>query len=382
MWRLAAMAVLLVVCSCSPTSLVEDPSPGRDPSQTVPTPSNPGESGQRRVVRLSGVLEAVRLTRVVVPQLSGPTRRLTLTRIVPNGVAVEAGDIVAEFAGVEEIDLARASAASYEDLSFQVRQREAENVANVERRRSELQDAEAELAKALLEVSKAPILSEIEAAQNQIRARKAQLAVDSLRLQHAENEREDAAALRILELQRDRQRSEFERAEGNLEKLRVAAPIAGMVALETRYSGGNVIRPQMGDQMNRNNALMSIFDPGEMQIRASVAEPDGALLQPGIQARVYIDAYPDLELDAELVAASPVAMGALGNPIKSFSAVFRLVESDARLMPDLSAAVVIDVRPVPESAVESDAGSVPDDTFAEASGTSLASVAVDREVAP
>ena len=50
------------------------------------------------------------------------------------------------------------SAARYEDLSFQVRQREADNIANLERRRSAVQQAEADLAKALLEVSKAEIL--------------------------------------------------------------------------------------------------------------------------------------------------------------------------------------------------------------------------------
>ena len=86
---------------------------------------------------------------------------MTLTRIIPNGSEVSAGDIVAEFAGVEQIDLARESAARYEDLSFQVRQREADNIANVERRRSAVQQAEADLAKALLEVSKAEILSAI-----------------------------------------------------------------------------------------------------------------------------------------------------------------------------------------------------------------------------
>ncbi len=55
-----------------------------------------------------------------------------------------------------------------------------------------------------------------------------------------------------------------------------------------------------------------------------------------------LDAYPELTFDAHLVSASPVAASALGAPIKSFSARFRLEQSDPHLLPDLSAAVMIE----------------------------------------
>jgi multidrug efflux pump subunit AcrA (membrane-fusion protein) len=329
---------LVLLCSCAPSQMAPDEArPDVLESQSV----SPGY-GRSRSIRLTGVLEAVRSTRIVVPQLTGPSRRMTLTRIIPNGSAVMAGDIVAEFAGVEQIDLARESAGSYEDLNFQVRQKEAENRANVERRRSARQQAEADHAKALLEVSKAEILSVIEADQNVIRAEKARLQIESLARSDAEHDRADAAALRILELQRDRQRAAFEQAEANLDRLRLPASIGGMVAHATRYSNGSMVRPQEGDQMNRNNALLSIFDPTEMRVRASVAEPDGALLKAGLEATVYIDAYPDLALRARFASASPVASAGFGNGIKTFTAVFTLVDSDSRLMPDLSAAVVFE----------------------------------------
>jgi multidrug resistance efflux pump len=224
-----------------------------------------------------------------------------------------------------------------------VRQKEADNLASAEKRRSEVRQAEADLAKALIEVSKAEILSRIEAEQNEIRERKARLQLEHLSRIHPDQELADVTALRLLELRRERERQSFEEAEANLEKLEVAAPIGGMVAVSTRYSGGAPVRPQEGDQMTRNSALMSIFDPTEMLVRVSVAEPDGALLQPGLQATVLVDAYPDVALRARFESASPIAAPALSRPVKSFSAVFRLEETDPRLMPDLSAAVVFDV---------------------------------------
>ena len=330
----AALAALMLAACAGPV--------GEAPEGAAPAVRPVERSETRRQIRLTGVLEAVRSSRVVVPQLSGPVARLTLTGLVPNGGQVAAGDIVAEFDPVEQIDQARESAARFEDLSYQVRQKEAENAANAERRRSEAEQAQADLDKALLEVSKAEILGAAEAEQNALRAGKARAQLESLARTHPERDRADRAALRILELQRDRQRTNFERAQANLEQLQVRTPLAGIVAHATRYSSGTMVRPQEGDQMTRNNALMSIFDPGEMLVRANVAEPDGALLQPDLEATVYVDAYPDLALRARFVTASPVAAPALSSPVKSFMAVFRLEESDPRLMPDLSAAVVFD----------------------------------------
>jgi multidrug resistance efflux pump len=293
---------------------------------------------------------------VSVPQVTGQTFRMTLTRIVPNGATVAKGDVIAEFDPLEQLDQARQSAAKYDDLSHQVRQRQADNAANVEKRRLEREQADADLAKARLDVSKAPVLGAIEAQQNTIRETKALAHVESLRRTQPEEERADRAALRILELQRDRQRAAHDRALSNLEKLKVRAPLAGMVAHTAFYNNGAMVRPQVGDQLTRNSTLLSIFDPGEMLVRVSVAEPDGALLRPNLTAKVFVDAYPDMTLPASFVAASPIAASpALGRGIKTFMAVFRLEGADPRLMPDLSAAVVLadEKTPAPSPRVAS-----------------------------
>jgi multidrug resistance efflux pump len=302
-------------------------------------------------VRWTGLLEAVRSTRVTVPQVTGQTFRMTLTRLVPNGATVGKGDLIAEFDPLDQLDQARQSAAKFDDLAHQVRQRQADNAANVEKRRLEREQAEADLAKARLDVSKAPVLGDIEGQQNTIREAKARARVESLRRTHPEEERADRAALRVLELQRDRQRAAHERALANLERLKVRAPLAGMVAHAGFYNNGAMVRPQVGDQLTRNSTLLNIFDPGEMLVRVSVAEPDGALLRPNLTARVYVDAYPDMTLPASFVAASPIAASpALGRGLKTFMAVFRLEGSDPRLMPDLSAAIVLaDEKATPPS---------------------------------
>ena len=78
-----------------------------------------------------------------------------------------------------------------------------------------------------------------------------------------------------------------------------------------------------------------------MVVRCTVEEPDDIAIAAGATASVYLDAYPDLMLPAHLETSSPVASSALGSPIKTFIALFKLDKTDPRILPDLSAAVVI-----------------------------------------
>lgn len=303
-------------------------------------PEVPADAGVRQT-RLAGVVEAVRSTRVAVPGLTGQTNRLTLTRLIPNGSRVQVGDVVAEFDPFDQMDQLRAARAKADDLDHQLRQKMAQNRTETEKRRSDLRQAEADLSKALLEVGKAEILPEIPRQQNQIRADMQRARVESMKTSHGYKDKVGDAGLKILELQRDRQRVAMERAQGNINVMQVKAPIDGLVAHSMSYRSGSMVRAQEGDQMSRGNPLVSIFDPAEMLVKCLVGEPDRVVLQPGARVTIYLDAYPDLELSGHFESASPIATSALGTSVKTFTAIFRIDQGDPRLLPDLSAAVVI-----------------------------------------
>ena len=311
------------------------------------TPAETGPPQQaartRREIRLTGIVEATRSSKVTVPQIIGQSYQFTLIRLIPNGSRVEEGDIVAEFDPTAQIDAAFAARSKFEDLGHQVEQKASQNRADAEKLRGEFVQAQADLSKALLEVEKAPILGEIPREQNNIKADNARRHVESLTKSNALHGNSDVAALKILELQRDRQKVALDRAQTNMGRLQVRAPIAGMVAHQNVFRANSQGHAQEGDQLYRGQALVAIFDPAEMLVRCMVGEPDRAALVDGASAKVYFDAYPDLVLPARFQFGSPMAAAALGSPIKTFTAVFKLDKTDKRLMPDLSAAVVIDV---------------------------------------
>jgi HlyD family secretion protein len=337
--RISGLCLALLVtisCSHSPASNSEKPLASRV-SPTAPAQA----TNVRRQVRATGTVRAVRELALLVPQISGLGGRLTLVRLIPNGSQVGEGDTLAEFDRTQQLDNARDAQAKYEDLGHQVRQKQAQNRSNAEKRSAEMQQAKADLAKAELQLRKGPVLSEIDRLKNEVLLEDAKAHVASLEKSHGTHEVADAAALRILELRRDRQKVALERAERNAERLAIRAPLAGMLAYENTWRGGSIGPPQEGDQLYPGQPLLRIFDPSEMEVQTFVGEADGAVLVPGVRAVVRLDAYPELVFQARLTSASPVAASAVGSPIKRFATRFRLEKVDPHLLPDLSAAVII-----------------------------------------
>lgn len=307
-----------------------------------PLPGSP--TAEKAEIRITGLVQAVHSVKITVPQIQGQFANMTLTRLVPNGVRVKEGDVIATFDPANQIDAARDAQAKFEDLSHQVEQKIAENRANTEKRLVELRQAEGELTKAELELEKGPVLSEIDRLQSQARADGARIRVANLKQSMAFREKAEAAARRVIELQRDRQKITIQRVEDNLRRLEIRAPLPGMVVHELLPRAGTLGRAQEGDQIYRGYPLASIFDPSEMIVKCSIAEPDVTALLANSKVTVHFDAYPDLTLPAHFISASPVASSGMGSPLKTFIAVFGLDKSDPHLLPDLSAAVVLTPR--------------------------------------
>lgn len=332
---IAVIVCLLFAAGCKHTSVAAGSATPSPPVEQAVAPQ-PAAG----LVRATGTIQAVRAFTVQAPQIVGQGR-MTLVKFVKNGVRVNEGDVLAEFDRTLQLDAARDAQARYEDLSHQVRQKTAQNRSEAEKRTSQLKEAEAELAKAQIQLRKGPILNEIDRLKNEARAESARAKVESLKKSNHFREVAGAAALRILELQMQRQQVALERARSNAEKLLVRARIGGMVALENTWRSGSQGNLQEGDQVWPGQSMVKIFDPAEMEVAAVIGEPEGAVLKAGAKALIRLDAYPDTAFPAHLISASPVATAAIGSPIKNFTARFRIEQTDPRLMPDLSAAVVI-----------------------------------------
>lgn len=334
-WACALFSVTLLGTGCT--------WPAAQPSVPTAAAAVPREmSPRQRRVRATGTIQALRVRMIQVPQISGQSGRMILTSIIENGRKVARGDTVAELDRTTQVDLAREAAARVDDFTHQIAQKQAENASKSAERTSALKQAGADFAKAQLQLRKGPLLSDIDRQKNQVKSTTAEAQLLSLKKSGSRHDEAEAAAVRIMELQRQRQTVALERAKANLDRLVVQAPLAGMVALENIWKGGSMGPAKEGDQVYAGMPLVKLFDPSKMVVLVTVSEPDGAVLQPGATAKVYLDAYPGAVFDSVFELASPVAAAALGSPIKTFNARFRLLQVDPRLLPDLSAALDIE----------------------------------------
>ena len=294
-------------------------------------------------IRATGTIRAVHVANIQVPSIRGPSGRLTLTRIIPTGTRVQAGDVLAEFDSTQQFEDAREARAKADDLGHQLEQIRMQSRSDAAKRAADLRGAQADLEKAGLELQKAEVLSEIDRLKNQEKLESAKARVASLQKSSHFHDLDEAAGMRILELQRDRQKLVLERTESNRERLTVRSPIPGMAALENVWRSGSMGPLQEGDQAFPGQNMVRVFDPTDMLVITQVNEPDGILLsRPGAAALVRLDAYPGAVFHAVLESASPVASSSLESPVKFFLARFRILDRDPRLLPDLSAAVEVE----------------------------------------
>jgi HlyD family secretion protein len=297
------------------------------------------------LLRLNGTTEAVHMRSIVAPVLSGEhSGTMTVTKLVPSGTIVRKRDLLAEFDRQAQMREFIDKQAEYVDLAKKTAAAQAKEVAERAKDETEIEQAESALSKAQLEMQKVELLSKIDAEKTEEALEEAKATLQQLRTTFDLKRQAALAGIRLLEIQRDRARQVMDHALDNATLMEIHSPIDGIVVLNTIWKEGRMGEVQEGDQMRPGIAFMQVVDASQMQVRASVNQEDILGLSPGIPARIRVDAYPELVFRGKLEEIAPIARsGDFSTKLRTFAVVFSIEGSDAKLMPDLSAAV--DVKP-------------------------------------
>lgn len=307
-----------------------------------------------RTVRLSGTVEAVRSISVTAPRLAGqpPAAPLVVTRLVPGGTRVSAGDLLVEFDAQEQLRIARDRRSDFLGLEEQIRQKRAEHAAARAADETALVAAENDVARARLAVQTNSLLPQIDADKNTLELEEAEARLEQLHDALGLKREAADADLRILEIQRDRAENDARHAEANASLMQVAAPFEGLVVLKSVFRGGQMAEVQEGEEVRSGMPVLDIVDPSRMQVRAGVNQADLDLLAPGQPVRVQLDAYPGLAFDGRVERIAPIAVpSGLTPTVRTFTARVSIVGSHQNLMPDLSAAVDVEVERIEDALI-------------------------------
>jgi multidrug resistance efflux pump len=173
-----------------------------------------------------------------------------------------------------------------------------------------------------------------------------------LKLQDEANE----AELNSLKITVQEDKLHLDRHLRDFERMEVTTPVSGLVVMEPQFrDGGRISQTEEGDQVYPGSLFLRVVDLSQMVLTAHVNQVDVQRVRVGQKADVRIDAYPDLQLQGEVVGIGAIAQdgsgsnsgfrfgGGSGLYLKTIPVDIKISSDDKRVIPDLSASADIHI---------------------------------------
>ena len=264
---------------------------------------------------------------------------LVLLNVAKPGSLVKKGEVIAEFDRQYQLLRLDDYRASVEQLEKNIRKLKAELEVSQEAQRQAVRVAKADLDKGLLDLKTAEVRSEIDKERLRLYEEEAQARYKKALDDVALYEVSERAQLRAAGIDLNQAQIELKRAEANVGRMIMKAPIDGIVVMQTIFRGGEFGQVQQGDQIYPGMFFMSIVDPRSMVLNANVNQVDSEMLRIGMKAQVKLDAYPDLQLPATVIGIGAMTKsgGWRAAYVREIPVRLKLDGMEPRVIPDLTA---------------------------------------------
>ena len=306
-----------------------------------------------KTVRVQGTVEAVVAHPIVAPRLAIQTaNQLTLTTLLATGTHVKKGDLLAEFDRQAQTRDALDRKAEFDDFAQQINKLKATQAADKASDDTDIKAAEDALGKAELELKKSEVVSRIDAEKMKEDFDEATAKLKQLRQTYLLRRQSATAALRLLEIQRESKQLAVDHANKNADLLAILAPTDGLVVVNSTFKSSGFSEWQNGDQVRAGAAFMQVVNPGAMRVRGQVNQQDIPQMQLGQKVEVRLDAYPEMVFHGHVDLISSVGVADDFSPkLHTFMMLFVIDGQDPKLLPDLSAAVDVELERLPNALI-------------------------------
>jgi multidrug resistance efflux pump len=275
-------------------------------------------------VRVNGTVNAKNFAALMAPRIlgsrSGLNRggdsgsigpmgdfSLVLMKLAKPGVHVKAGEVVAEFDPqnqLQRLDDYKDSAVQQENM---VKKMLANLAAVKEAHDQSVRAAKANWEKAVLDLKTADVRSAIDAEKFKLTVEENDATYKQLLAEADLVDASQIAQIRVSQLNRDQSKIEVARADANVKKMTVKAPMDGIVVMQSIVRNGEFGQIREGDQVAAGQPFVQIVDPTSMVLNATVNQVDAEKLRLGMKSVIHLDAYPDIELPGTLVGIGAMA---------------------------------------------------------------------------
>ena len=313
-------------------------------------PTAPARQGDFLViVRCRGELKARQSVQITAP-VNVPELRIVWLALT--GTMVKEGEPIIKFDPSSAKQQLKEKEAALKQAQAALDQAIAQARLAGEQDKLEMADAHYRTERAKLEVSKAEIVSALQAEESQIELG---LAEQKLGVEQAKaklNEASNAAKIASLQRARDKAKDEVELTEYRLAQMEIEAPSAGLVNYLPNFSQGwmNAKPFKVGDQVWPGAAVAEIPNLETLEMEGKIEEIDRGRIAVDQPVRIRIDSLPETTFPAKLAQLSPMTvMGWDWPPTRTFRGFSKLEKIDQRLRPGMNGAMDVVVNRIPNA---------------------------------
>ncbi len=260
------------------------------------------------------------------------------------GELVRTGDVVAEFDTTEQVYKLKEAEADLAEAEQKVIQAQAQMQAKEEEDNYLLIKARSDLRQAELEARKNPVVSGIQAKENDLAVEGARATLDQLTHDLANRKATSQAGVEIQNAVVAKSKVQIETAKRNIEQMTLRAPRDGYVNVQintntnTLFAGMILPMLQVGDTVEGGVAVAQLPDMKNWEVMARIAEADRghlALHQPVVVTAVALPEHPYHGTIADL--------GGTAGPMwdRRFECKISVSDPSPELRPGMTANIVI-----------------------------------------
>jgi HlyD family secretion protein len=300
-------------------------------------------------LQFRGEVKALKSATISAPAEAG---ELQIVKLVPEGSAVKAGDVVVAFDKTKTgQDLAQYKS-SLKSAEAEIGQAKAQARLAEEEDKTAVLKASYEVEAAKLEASKQEIVSRIEGEEAKLKLADAQQ-----KLREAEAKQKSDAALNTATIQSKIEASakakfDVERAERALARMSVVAPSAGTISVLQHWGPSGPVQYRTGDRAWPGAAIAELPDVSTLRVIARVDETERGRLASKQPVTVQLTAIPDREFTGHIEQIGAIASADFGAGwpfTRNFVLEIILDQSDTRFKPGITGEVTVVVDRVPDA---------------------------------
>ena len=370
LWLVGVVAVVLLVIAGSRWTRAD----------TSGVPSMVVEKGT--FVNVLDVRGDIRPVRSVVLTAPSSGSDLQIVNIAANGSTVKAGDVVIQFDTTAPQRVLDQRRSDLQQADAELTKVEAEARRRIQAAESTLEELRSVAARARLDLNRRELVSRVESEKLELALADAE---EKVRAQatRLEGERRGAAADRaVIRLKRDKAALDVSDTERIIASLSMASPGNGQLSLLPNFRNAQFSRTapefKRGDRAWFGAAIAELPDLTAIRMSCRVDEADRARVPLDARVRVRVDAIPDREFPGRIEQISIVAKPDFSSypPTRNFDVTVGLDDTDSRIRSGMSATAMIELDQLPDVFV------VPDTAVFSRDGATIVYVLTRNAAAP